>query len=114
MNSYFILYKPFGMLSQFTKEGDHSTLQDVAFHFGKDVYPVGRLDADSEGLLLLTHDKNLNHRLLNPQFRHVRTYLIQVEGEITNEACSKIQDGLSISINGIKYLTEKCKVKRVE
>lgn len=114
MNTYYIIYKPFGMLSQFTKEGEHQTLADLGFPFPKDVYPVGRLDADSEGLLLLTNNKNLNHRLLNPGFRHNRTYLIQVEGEISEDACKEMEAGLSISIDGKKYLTETCKVKPVE
>ena len=63
---YFIAYKPYGMLSQFTKEGNNTTLAEL-FSFPKDVYPVGRLDADSEGLLLITNDKKLNHYLLHPR-----------------------------------------------
>jgi len=75
------------MLSQFTKEkgSDKSTLADLA-ELPKDVYPVGRLDADSEGLLILTNDKALTEKLLNPINKHGRTYLIQVEGDISNEA----------------------------
>jgi 23S rRNA pseudouridine2457 synthase len=69
------------------------------------VYPVGRLDADSEGLLLLTNDKQLNHRLLNPKFRHNRTYYVQVEGELTNEACQKLTQGVTISVDGKPYHT---------
>jgi len=113
INSYYILYKPYGMLSQFSKEGEHATLGDVEFLFPKDVYPVGRLDADSEGLLLLTNNKNLNHRLLNPAFRHERTYLIQVEGDIGDDECKKIETGLSITIDGKKYVTETCRTKKV-
>ncbi len=101
------------MLSQFTKEGAHKTLADLGFQFPKDVYPLGRLDADSEGLLLLSNNKSLNHRLLSPVFRHERSYLVQVEGEITEEACKKIEAGVSVNIGGEKYLTESCTVKRV-
>src|SRR5436190_1853967 len=93
MYSYYKIYKPFGMLSQFSREGDHPTLADLGFQFPKDVYPVGRLDADSEGLLLLTNNKNLNHRLLNPSFGHRRMYVAQVEGEITEEACREMEAG---------------------
>jgi len=102
---YFLIYKPFGMLSQFSKEGDKPTLADLPFEFPKDVYPVGRLDADSEGLLLLTNDKQLNNRLLNPKFKHQRTYFVQVEGQITPEACQQLQRGVTISINGKTHRT---------
>jgi 23S rRNA pseudouridine2457 synthase len=101
------------MLSQFSKEGAHPTLADLEFQFPKDVYPVGRLDADSEGLLLLTNNKNLNHRFLNPAFGHSRKYLIQVEGEISEAACRKIEEGVSIKVSEEKYKTEKCTVIRV-
>jgi 23S rRNA pseudouridine2457 synthase len=84
----FLFYKPFGVLSQFSEgihPGWHNTLASYG-PFPNDVYPVGRLDADSEGLLLLTNDNALKHRLLDPRFRHPRTYLVQVERipEMTN------------------------------
>ncbi|WP_405514201.1 pseudouridine synthase [Spirosoma sp. KNUC1025] len=104
-SDYFLIYKPYLMLSQFSREGDKPTLADLAFDFPKDVYPVGRLDADSEGLLLLTSDKQLNHRLLNPKFRHNRTYYVQVEGALTNEACQLLAAGVTISIDGKPYHT---------
>lgn len=93
------------MLSQFSREGDKPTLADVAFDFPTDVYPVGRLDADSEGLLLLTNDKQLNHRLLNPKFRHNRTYYVQVEGALTEEVCRQLSKGVTISVDGKRYAT---------
>lgn len=102
---YFLIYKPFGMLSQFSREGDKPTLADLDYDFPNDVYPVGRLDADSEGLLLLTSDKTLNHRLLNPKFRHNRTYYVQVEGLLTAEACGRLSDGVTISVDGKPYRT---------
>lgn len=102
---YFLLYKPYDTLSQFSREGDKLTLADLEFTFPDDVYPVGRLDADSEGLLLLTNDKQLNHRLLNPKFRHNRTYYVQVEGVLTDEACQKLTQGITISIDGKPYHT---------
>ena len=60
MYRYFSLHKPFGMLSQFTGEGGNPSLADLSFSFPKDVYPIGRLDYDSEGLLLLRNDPSIN------------------------------------------------------
>ncbi|MBK9318368.1 MAG: pseudouridine synthase [Bacteroidetes bacterium] len=107
---YFLIYKPFGVHSQFKPDGEKpglGTLHD----FPKDVYPVGRLDADSEGLLLLTNDTAINKRLLHPRFKHHRTYLIQVEGTITQEAIDKLCDGVSISIDGREHFTAPAKAK---
>ncbi|WP_128544190.1 pseudouridine synthase [Larkinella soli] len=102
---YFLIYKPYGMLSQFSREGEKPTLADLDFLFPKDVYPVGRLDSDSEGLLLLTNDKRLNHKLLDPRFRHTRTYYAQVEGRLTDEACRLLTEGVAISVDGKSYQT---------
>lgn len=105
MFQYFLIYKPFGMLSQFSREGDHQTLADLDFIFAKDIYPVGRLDADSEGLLLLTNDNFLKTKLLEPRNGHTRTYYVQVEGEVTDEACHQLSSGVTISVNGKQYKT---------
>lgn len=91
----FLFNKPYGVLSQFTPEGDHPTLADFG-PFPKDVYPVGRLDADSEGLLLLTNDKNLQHRLTEPKFGHERTYWAQVERVPSKESLERLARGVSI------------------
>ena len=97
--NYYILYKPFGTLCQFSPEPGKITLADIGFKFPIDVYPVGRLDEDSEGLLLLTNDKKINNILLDPAFGHTRTYLVQVEGEINEEAVRKLKTGLMIRID---------------
>lgn len=110
MYRYFIIHKPYGMLSQFSKEGNHTTLADL-YNFPKDVYPVGRLDADSEGLLILTNDKFLNNQLLNPKHRHERTYWVQVDGAITNEAIQQLKLGVNINVNGKIYKTLPAKAK---
>lgn len=99
------------MLSQFTKDGDHTTLAGLGFNFPKDVYPVGRLDSDSEGLLFLTNDKSINHKLLDPKFKHNRTYLAQVEGIFSEEAKIKLEKGVSISVEGKIYQTLPCKIE---
>nr|WP_295930024.1 pseudouridine synthase [uncultured Dyadobacter sp.] len=114
MFRYFLIYKPFGMLSQFTREGDHQTLADLGFDFPKDVYPVGRLDADSEGLLLLTNDNFLKTKLLEPRNKHTRTYYVQVEGEATELACAQLSRGVNISINGKQYKTLPAEVAVIE
>ena len=108
MPVYYFIYKPFEMLSQFSREGNHQTLADLDFKFQKEVYPVGRLDADSEGLLLLTNDKTLNHKLLDPKFKHKRVYLAQVEGIVTQEAKTILEKGVSITVDGKKHQTLPC------
>ena len=110
---YYLIYKPFGILSQFTDEGEKKGLGSV-FPFPKDVYPVGRLDADSEGLLILTNDTRLNQRLLHPVHGHPRTYYIQVEGIITDEALRILQDGVTISIDGKKHHTRPALCSRID
>jgi 23S rRNA pseudouridine2457 synthase len=114
MLRYYAIYKPFGMLSQFSREGEQPTLADLEFDFPKDVYPVGRLDADSEGLLLLTNDNRFKTRLLDPKRGHYRTYYVQVEGEVTEEACQALEDGVFISINGKKHHTLPAQAKKIE
>ena len=88
-------HKPYGVISQFTKEKpEHRTLAE--FGFPKNVYPIGRLDWDSEGLLLLSDEKEWNDKLLNPQHEHKRTYHVQVEGIATEKAMSQLQKGVVI------------------
>ncbi len=99
------------MISQFTKEGNHPTLSNLIFQFPKDVYPVGRLDSDSEGLLLLTNDKSINNKLLNPKFGHNRTYLAQVENIFSKEAMLKLEKGVTISVDGKSYKTLPCQTE---
>ncbi len=111
MYQYFITYKPFGVLTQFSGEGP--TLATLG-EFPKEVYPVGRLDKDSEGLLLLTDDKSLNHQLLNPRFAHQRTYYVQVEGIPTPEALAQLQQGVTIQVDGKPYRTKPAVAKLLD
>jgi len=109
MHRYFIFYKPYLVLSQFTTSLQKKTLASFS-NIPKKIYPVGRLDEDSEGLLLLTDDKELNHTLLNPLFAHEREYWVQVEGGITQQALQQLSKGVCIQVNGKKYITKPCKV----
>ncbi len=103
MPSY-ILYKPFGMLSQFTREvPSHITLADLPHRFSKQVYPIGRLDADSEGLLLLSDDKSLNARLLHPRYKMPKTYYVQVEGAANEATVKSLVLGIAVRIKGKNY-----------
>lgn len=104
---YFIIHKPFNVLSQFTSQDEKKTLKDF-FDVSKDAYPVGRLDYDSEGLLILTNDKQLNHRLLDPSFAHEREYRAQVEGEINQYAVHSLQSGVEIAVDGKSFKTKPC------
>lgn len=94
-NRYIIFHKPYGVLSQFTQESPkHITLKE--YIDVPDVYAVGRLDWDSEGLLLLTNDGQLQHRLAHPRFSHQRTYWAQVERIPDLDAINKLQSGVEI------------------
>jgi 23S rRNA pseudouridine2457 synthase len=89
-------HKPFGVISQFTPDGSkHRTL--AAFDFPKGVYPIGRLDAESEGLLLLSDEPEMNARLLHPSNAHVRTYWAQVERVPDAAALQQLAEGVTIS-----------------
>lgn len=90
-------HKPYGCLSQFTKEdaSNHkTTLAD--FQFPRHVYPIGRLDADSEGLLLLTDERGVQEKLMNPKYAHRRCYWVQVEGIPSEDSLEKLRRGVVI------------------
>jgi len=113
LHQYYVIYKPFQVLSQFTSQEGKKTLKDF-FPVPADVYPVGRLDFDSEGLLILTNDTALNHRLLNPRFAHHREYWVQVEGAITPSALHQLETGVTITIDGKSYRTRPCTATAME
>jgi 23S rRNA pseudouridine2457 synthase len=92
------------VLCQFSPVEGKLTLADH-FTVPKDVYPVGRLDYDSEGLLILTNDRSLNNQLLNPAFKHEREYWVQVDGAINNKALQQLEKGVSINIDGKAHHT---------
>lgn len=91
---YLMLNKPYGVQSQFSGDDPASTLKGYVTVEG--VYPVGRLDMDSEGLLLLTDDGPLSHRLTDPRYEHPKTYWVQVERLPDEEALSRLRQGVII------------------
>lgn len=105
---YIAFHKPYGVLSQFTGESNQRTLAE--FNFPKGVYAAGRLDKDSEGLLLLTNDGPLKHKLLHPNNNHKKTYWVQVEGVPTPKALQQLQRGVLIK----GYRTKPCKATIIQ
>lgn len=102
-------HKPYGVVSQFTPDGSpNRTL--AAFGFPAGVYSLGRLDADSEGLLLLTDEPALNQRLLHPRYAHRRTYWVQVERLPTPDALRQLEQGLRLG----EHATLPCRAWRLE
>lgn len=103
-------HKPYGVLTQFTPEpgSPHRTL--AAFHFPPGVYAIGRLDADSEGLLLLSDERTLNARLLHPHQGHRRLYWAQVENVPSDESLRTLERGVVIA----GHRTLPCRARRLE
>ncbi|MEQ5802649.1 pseudouridine synthase [Halomonas sp. H10-9-1] len=112
MSTLYLLHKPYRMLSQFTdrKDGDtgpRATLADIIDVPG--IYPAGRLDHDSEGLLLLSDDGELIHRITHPRHKQPKTYRVQVEGSPTDDALRALRDGVRLGDG----MTLPAKVRRL-
>ncbi len=107
----YMLNKPFGLLSQFSDEGHKRGLGSLKLPWGKDIYSVGRLDADSEGLLLLTNNNRLKTQLLDPDRGHERTYHVQVEGMPTEAQLQELRAPLQLRIKGKSFRTRGAKAQ---
>ncbi len=107
-NQVILLNKPFRVLSQFTPHEGKLTLSEYIKTPG--IYPAGRLDYDSEGLLLLTGNGKLQHRLTDPRFKLPKTYWVQVEGEISSSAIKHLSKGVLLK-DGI---TRPAQARRIE
>ena len=113
-NRYFILNKPYNMVSQFISPHKVGLLSDIDFEFPDNTHAVGRLDNNSEGLLILTTDKKVT-RLLFHGVPHTRVYLVQVKNVISEESLKMLQNGISIRIKGGQgYKTPPCEVSVIE
>lgn len=110
---YYKLYKPYGYLSQFSGESSDLLLGEL-YDFPKDVYSIGRLDKDSEGLLLLTNDNRFKTKMLSPDSKKWKSYWVQVEGQITDEAINKLESGfIEISHKGKTHRVAKASCKLI-
>jgi 23S rRNA pseudouridine2457 synthase len=94
-NVFILLNKPFNMLSQFSSSKGEATLSDLIKI--PHVYPAGRLDKDSEGLLLLTNNGKLQHKISDPKYKMLKTYWVQVDGMITQKAIKQLTLGVSLN-----------------
>ncbi len=97
--------KPYGVVCQFSKHETHQTLKDYIAMPG--VYPAGRLDTDSEGLLILTDDGSLQHRISHPMHKELKTYWVQVEGEPNEESLEPLRKGVDLG----DFMTRPAQVK---
>jgi len=95
MSRILLFNKPYGVICQFSKDGLHPTLAD--YIAVPDVYPAGRLDTDSEGLLLLTDDGRLQHRITDPKHKLPKTYWAQVEGMPGEAALQQLRQGVQLN-----------------
>jgi 23S rRNA pseudouridine2457 synthase len=100
--------KPYGVVCQFSAHESHETLKDyIAI---PDVYAAGRLDTDSEGLLILTDDGALQHRLSHPKHKEFKTYWVQVEGDPNEQALDPLRSGVDLG----DFITQPAKVKKID
>jgi 23S rRNA pseudouridine2457 synthase len=112
---YFVVHKPINMVSQFISSHDVNLLGSLDFDFPEGTHAIGRLDNNSEGLLLLTTNKKITKLLFQGPKPHTRTYLVQVKNKMTHATAASLASGIPISApNGSQYLTSPCSVSIVE
>jgi 23S rRNA pseudouridine2457 synthase len=115
MDRYFIINKPHNMVSQFVSSHPVRLLGELAFDFPEGTHAIGRLDNDSEGLLILTTNKKVTRLLFQGKAPHERTYLVRVKGIMSGETLQRLKEGVSICIaGGEEYITTPCRVEMVE
>lgn len=108
---YFILNKPADMVSQFVSSHEVRLLGDIDFDFPEGTHAIGRLDKDSEGLLILTTNKKITALLFQSAIPHKRTYLVQVMNKVSEQTLRTLQTGVTIPVkDGKNYTTPPCEV----
>ncbi len=109
---YFLLHKPYDMVSQFVSTHKVRLLGDIDFDFPEGTHAIGRLDKDSEGLLLLTTDKRITRLLFQGKQPHTRTYLVQVKRIVSEETVQLLSNGVAISAPfDLQVMTQPCVVR---
>ncbi len=112
---YFIINKPYNMVSQFVSPDKVGLLKDIPFRFPEGIHAIGRLDNQSEGLLILTTNKKVTKLLFESKVPHKRTYLVQVRDIVTEEKLKLLQTGVTIRVKGGGfYTTSPCEVVIVD
>lgn len=112
---YFIINKPRKMVSQFVSPHKVNLLGDLKFDFPEGIHAVGRLDNDSEGLLILTNNKKVTRLLFSSPEQHERVYLVQINNELSADNLEKLRTGVSIRVEGGEYYkTPSCEVSVIE
>ncbi len=115
MHRYFVINKPRNIVSQFVSSHKVGLLGDIGFNFPPGTHALGRLDKDSEGLLLLTTDQRATRLLFMDRVPHLRTYLVMVQNELSEAAFDLLQTGIPIKIkNGENYLATPLDIKRID
>lgn len=115
VHRYFIINKPYNMVSQFVSPDNVGLLKDINYGFPEGIHAIGRLDNYSEGLLILTTNKKVTKLLFESKIPHKRTYLVQVRDIVTPEKLQQLQTGVTIRIKGGGYYTTTpCEVSIVD
>ena len=115
MHRYFIINKPTNMVSQFVSTHDVGLLGDLDFNFPEGTHAIGRLDKDSEGLLILTTDKRVTRLLFLAKKPHLRTYLVMVQNEVTPKTFQQLTEGIPIKItDGETYVARPDKIEIIK
>jgi 23S rRNA pseudouridine2457 synthase len=114
-NRYFILNKPYNMVSQFISSHDVGLLGDLGYDFPEGIHAIGRLDHHSEGLLILTTNKKVTRLLFQGEVPHKRTYLVKVKYTVSRESLERLRTGVTIRVKeGADYITPPCEVEIVD
>jgi 23S rRNA pseudouridine2604 synthase len=108
---YYAYYKPKGIVTIGAQENEKE-ISDVA-HFPEDVFPIGRLDKDSEGLIIMTNDGRITESLLDPSYEHEKEYQVTVDQPVSHQAFIKLRNGVRIDVGRKKYTTKPAQVRRV-